>query len=157
LIEMLSERECQREMELSEEAYSNLPIASSKDRVVLKAIFLHRGLKKSPVTITTAKGQFRVSARLATVAAKALLAYQERGSADCPMEGKLGDILRQMCGGEGSVYSDDEGPLEQLATKLAREALGKLRELTVTAVETEYRRVRENVMQAALSHLSELD
>ena len=90
---MLSERECQREMELSEEAYSNLPIASSKDRVVLKAIFLHRGLKKSPVTIMTAKGQFRVSARLATMAAKALLAYQERGSADCSMEGKLGDIL----------------------------------------------------------------
>ena len=175
---MLSERDCHKEMELSEEAYAKLPTVSTKRRVTLKAVFLHQGLKNTPSSILTTAGQFRMSPRLGNLATKALLAHRQRGAPEVPMEGRLGDILRAMCGTACSEvnnelgsdlnsemnsemnsegYSGDEGALEQLATKLAREALAKLRDHTLAAVETEYRSMREHVMQAAISYLSELD
>ena len=166
--EMLSERDCHKEMQLSEEAYAKLPIASSKDRVALRAIFVHQGLKNTPSSILTTAGHFRMSPRLGNLAARALRAHRQRGEPEVSMEGRLGDILRAMCGTVGDLgelnselnsdgYSDDEGGLEKLARKLAREALAKLCEHTLTAIETEYRNMREHVMQTAISHLTELD
>jgi len=155
--------------DLTESQYFSLPLVSSKDRVVgMKAIFVHTNLKNSPVSILTATGQYKLSPKMSTIAAKAFYAARDRGGYDGDCDGRLGTILKKMRGtpDASSICSETpevQGPehesskLEILAAKLAKEALGDLQTLTVNAVEAEFRRARGAVMQAALSRLGELD
>ena len=155
--------------DLTESQYLSLPLVSSHDRVVgMKAIFVHANLKNSPVSILTATGQYKLSPKMSTIAAKAFYAARDRGGYDGDCNGRLGTILKKMRGtpDASSICSETpevQGPeheaskLEILAAKLAKEALGDLQTLTVNAVEAEFRRARGAVMQAALSRLGELD
>ena len=155
--------------DLTESQYFSLPLVSSKDRVVgMKAIFVHANLKNSPVSILTATGQYKLSPKMSTIAAKAFYAARDRGGYDGDCDGRLGTILKKMRGvpDASSICSEtpevqgtehESSKLEILAAKLAKEALGDLQALTVNAVEAEFRKARGAVMQAALSRLGDLD
>ena len=155
---------------LTEEQYAALPLLNSHDRVFgLKAVIIHQGLKKSPVSIVASTGQYRLQPRLSIIAAKAFYAARDQGGYNGPCDGKLGDVLKLMRGSndassicseapvETDVAEAQGTPLEHLAAKLAREALADLQSLTTNAVESEYRKARGAVMQAALARLGELD
>ena len=98
---------------LSGEQYAALPLLNSHDRVIgLKAIFVHQGITKSPVSIVASTGQYRLNPRLSNTAAKAFYAARDRGGYTGPCDGKLGEVLKLMCGTNDASSICSEAPDE---------------------------------------------
>ena len=146
-------------MHLTQEELDALPTLTAKAPIKeLRAIHIHQGLRRSPATVETEAGHFRLSRTLGVIAAKALQARTEYKG---PTDGVLGRVLARIAFGEGDSVADSiheeqeesEDPMEAMADELARESLERLRELTRRSTARLFSRERGSVLTEALASL----
>ena len=146
--------------ELSAAELEALPQIHAKTPVAeLLAVHIHTNLPGHPASIETVDGQFRVSARLSTLARRAYANWCD-GKSTRPRKGRLGTILAAMAGevepSEGAASEDLEeaqaeaDPLQKIATAMARDAIGRLEELVQEAVAREMREQKDALVASAL-------
>jgi len=143
------------------DTYKKLPSLGPLVMVELRAIHLHRHLRKSPLTIEVARGECRISKSLMALARKAHANLL--GGAERPSRGTLKAVLQALAGvdevpSEADTASQADEPteaVEALCDKLAADALSKVESMLVNAVRARYAHEKDRMVESALQAIAD--
>jgi hypothetical protein len=127
--------------------YNRLPRLAPSAIVELVGIHLHQSLPKTPLSIETVDGEFRINPNIVPLALKAHAKLLD--GARAPLKGALKSVLEGLA--EVSDGECDDDAAEALCNQLADEALERLQDRLTSAIRARLAQEKERLLSAALS------